>query len=99
MVARECTLGKWRLIDYFDVWGNAEDGYEVNNQSIEFEDLIITDDATDQDIFNYLKDVIGYFGPEAKFEDMSFDGDDMFIEISTTHNGAWYPLCRLERVV
>lgn len=97
MVARETTLNKWRLIDYFDVWGNAEDGYVVNNQSIEFEDLIATDDATDQDIFNYLKDVIGYFGPEAKFEDMYFDDGGDWIEVSAKENG--FPLCRLERVV
>ena len=44
----------YTLINYFDVWGNQDDGYEVNNQCVEFDDLVITDDATDKDILNYL---------------------------------------------
>ena len=35
----------WTIIDYFDVWGNAEDGWEVNNQCEICNDLNITDDA------------------------------------------------------
>lgn len=45
---------KWRLINYFDVWGNAEEGWEVNNQCIEAEDIHISDEATDKDICEYL---------------------------------------------
>lgn len=44
----------YTLINYFDVWGNEADGYEVNNQCIEAEDIVIADDATDQDIIDYL---------------------------------------------
>jgi len=44
----------WTLINYFDVWGNAQDGYEVNNQCAEAEDIIITDGATNKDILNFL---------------------------------------------
>lgn len=44
------------LINYFDVWGNEKEGYEINNQCIECDDLIILDDASDKDILNYLKD-------------------------------------------
>ena len=29
----------YTLINYFDVWGNAADGFEVNNQCIECDDL------------------------------------------------------------
>lgn len=47
-------MGKYELINYFDVWGNAKDGWEVNNQCVEFDDLVITDDATEKDILNYL---------------------------------------------
>lgn len=46
----------YTLINYFDVWGNEKDGYEVNNQCVECDDLVITDDATPKDICNYLKD-------------------------------------------
>ena len=42
------------LINYFDVWGNEEDGYEVNDACVEAEDLVITDEATDEDIVDYL---------------------------------------------
>lgn len=45
---------KYRLIDYFDVWGNAKEGWEVNNQCVFMDDISITDDATDKDILNYL---------------------------------------------
>ena len=47
-------MATYTLINYFDVWGNEEDGYEVNNQCIEVEDVVIADDATDQDIIDYL---------------------------------------------
>lgn len=45
---------KYSLVNYFDVWGNAKDGWEVNNQCIEFDDLVITNDATEKEILNYL---------------------------------------------
>lgn len=89
----------YKLIDYFDVWHNDEEGYWVNDLRVEAEGITITDDATNEDIFNYLKDTIGYLGPEAEFEKFDFDGDDFSIEISTTVNGEWYPICRLQKEV
>lgn len=47
-------MDTWTLINYFDIWGNEVDGYEVNNQCVEADDVVISDDATDQDIINYL---------------------------------------------
>lgn len=47
-------MKKYSLINYFDVWGNAKDGWEVNNQCVKFDDLVITDDATEKDILGYL---------------------------------------------
>jgi len=47
----------YTLRNYFDVWGNAKDGWEVNNSCIEFNDLHITEDATEKDILNYLKEI------------------------------------------
>jgi len=99
MVAREKETHKWRLIDYFDVWFNEDDGYWVNDQTEVLDDLIMTDDVDNKAIFDYLKDSIGIFGPEAKYEDMTFDGDNWQIEIWTERDGYTYPLCRLERVV
>ena len=46
--------GKFTLVNYFDVWGNAEDGWDVNNWCVEYDDLCITDDATDKEILEYL---------------------------------------------
>ena len=45
------------LRNYFDVWGNEKDGWEVNNSCIEFDDLHISDDATEKEILKYLKDI------------------------------------------
>ena len=49
-----CSYGTYDLINYFDVWGNAKDGWEVNNQCVECNDLNISDDATGKDIAEYL---------------------------------------------
>ena len=45
----------WTLINHFDVWGNKKDGYEVNNQCVEFDDLYLADDITPKEICKYLK--------------------------------------------
>ena len=46
---------QFMLINYFDVWGNAKDGWEVNDACTECDDLCITDDATDKEICQYLE--------------------------------------------
>lgn len=48
-------VNSYTLINYFDVWGNEKDGWEVNNQCVEFEDLNLADDVTDKEICEYLK--------------------------------------------
>ena len=91
-------MNKYKLIDYFDVWGNQENGWEVNNLcSLEEEYglLIITDDATDEEIIDYLIQ-IGYLGDEAK-ENIRIEGDDCMIELFSKENDM--PLGRLEEVV
>jgi len=49
------SYSKYSLINYFDVWGNAKDGWEVNNQCVEYDDLYISDDCTHKEILTYLK--------------------------------------------
>lgn len=44
----------YSLINYFDVWGNEEDGWEVNNQFVECDDLMISDDAYGDEIVEYM---------------------------------------------
>ena len=51
------NVKKYSLINYFDVWGNKKDGYEINNQCVEFDDLVIADDATPKEICTYLKSI------------------------------------------
>lgn len=49
---------KVKFINYFDVWGNKIDGYEVNNLCIEFDDLIIAEELYNgKDLIKYLYDI------------------------------------------
>ena len=60
-MVREESFSKWQLIDYTDVWGNAKDGWEVNDWDIVEKEIVISDYATDKEIINYLN-AIGYLG-------------------------------------
>ena len=51
----EEEMFRFSLVNYFDVWGNEEDGWEVNNQCVEFDDLWISETCSIQDILDYLK--------------------------------------------
>lgn len=84
----------YKLIDYYDVLGNEEDGYEVNNLNTVVTGIEITDDATDTDIINYLKS-INFLSEKATTETVELDGDDFYIELTEKETG--YPLGRLER--
>lgn len=84
---------EYKLIDYYDVLGNEEDGYEVNNLCTCVTDIEIADDATDTDIINYLKS-INFLSEKATTETVEVDGDDLFIELTEKETG--YPLGRLE---
>lgn len=85
---------KYKLIDYYDVLGNEEDGYEVNNLSTCVTGIEIADDTTDADIINYLKS-INFLSENATTETVELDGDDFYIELTEKETG--YPLGRLER--
>jgi hypothetical protein len=86
---------KYRLINYFDVWGNEEDGWEVNNLCSEGE-LLLSEDATSKDILAALID-FGFIKEEATLEQLDISAFDMdFIEFYEARNQC--PLGRLERV-
>lgn len=85
---------KYKLIDYYDIWGNEKEGYEVNNLCTWITDIEIADDATDADIINYLKS-INFISEKATTETVELDGDDFYIELTEKETG--YPLGRLER--
>ena len=85
---------KYRVIDYFDVWGNQEDGYGVNNLATVGE--IEVQDYTDtRELVQAMVDM-GFLIDEAlrvKFDVMN---DYYFIEFFLAHNSR--PFCRLELI-
>ena len=85
---------KYKLVDYFDVWGNAEDGYEVNNLCCVFDDLYIDDTATEQEIINYLIS-IDYLSDDGR-NNVQLSGFFDMLEIERIDDG--YPLGRLEAI-
>lgn len=82
------NVARYSLINYFDVWGNEKEGWEVNNQCEEFNDLVISLDATEKEILNYLKS-IGFLSTSDRrrvaIEDL---GEDMEI----VQKKGWKPL-------
>ena len=87
---------KYRLIDYFDVWGNAKEGYEVNNLCtfaiVDFRNY----PPTDTDILKKLKS-IGYLKKTCRLASIVDTGlgDADFIDYEDRKGR---PVFRLERV-
>ena len=85
----------YELVDYYDVWGNPEDGFDVNDISRTGEILTIDDDASDRDIIDGLVR-IGYLKPSAASKVIIEANDPSFIEIF--EEDTYMPLGRLEEV-
>lgn len=84
--------GNWRVWTY-DVWGNAEDGYEVNDRySQGFIDL--PDEPENEEILQALIDM-GILNSDVKLSDIEIGGDDVSITVDAAEDG--YPLAGLER--
>lgn len=84
---------KYRLINYFDVWGNEEDGYEVNDLCVEETDIFIADNSTDQEVLSLLVR-IGFLTTDDP-EKVCIKWEDDMIEIEGVKTGV--PLGRLEK--
>lgn len=88
------TVDKYNLINYFDVWGNQKDGYEVNNLcnegTIELEDY-----TSDKEIVEKLKE-FGFFADHVRTNMINIWNDYEMIEIYERKTGK--PICRLELV-
>lgn len=92
----EPKVNHYKLIDYFDVWGNAEDGWEVNDLTTVEDDIVIAEDSTDEEIIDFLIQ-IEYLKPEAR-ENVHLESyDNEMIEIVQTKDD--YPIGRLEMIV
>lgn len=85
---------KYRLINYHDVWGNQEDGWEVNNMCSEGE-LELSEDYTNNEIVLKLID-FGFFKPTVTLEDVRIWDDYHMIELYQSANNK--PECRLELI-
>lgn len=93
----EPKVNKYKIVDYIDVWGNAEDGWEVNlwfnDYDTEDTCLRIAEDSTDEEIIDFLVR-IGYLTPEVKELVYLESYDNEMIEIVARENN--YPIGRLE---
>ena len=76
------------------MWGNPEDGFEVNNLAVIEDDIIISDDSTDEEILDYLINTIGWLSPDAKTKVEVNNLGDGFIEFEVAETGE--PLGRLQ---
>lgn len=91
-------ITKWidvNLINYFDVWGNKKDGWEVNNlckeESMSFR---LRDNFDNKELFQKLKDV-GFIKKGTRFTSIEFeDLSDFGVEFRQKKDG--YPLGRIE---
>ena len=91
----EPKVNHYKLIDYFDVWGNATDGWEVNDLTTVEDDIVITEDSTDEEIIDFLVR-IDYLKPEVKELVYLESYDNEMIEIIAREND--YPIGRLEMI-
>jgi len=84
---------KWTLVNYFDVWGNQEDGYEVNNLCTEGE-IELSDNPTKEEIVSALI-AFGFFNESVTPDMIELPhGIDSHTEIVESATGR--PICRLE---
>ena len=91
----EPKVNKYKIVDYIDVWGNATDGWEVNNLTTVEDDIVIAEDSTDEEIIEFLIQ-IEYLKPEAKELVHLESYDNEMIEIVQTKDD--YPIGRLEMI-
>ena len=89
-------LMKFQVVDYYDVWGNETDGWDVNGVSREDCDIDLVFDNTDDEIIEKLVEV-RYLSVDA-VDHVNVDWlDDTMIELTVMENG--FPLGRLEKVL
>ena len=83
---------KCMLIDYFDVWGNPEDGWEVNNISRE-NIFYMKDNFTNEGMISKLIE-IGYLKTDVTMEDICVWDDGEIFEAFKADD--YMPLFRVE---
>lgn len=87
-------MNKYELWDYFDVYGNETDGFEVNNLCKIEDDIVFADDCTKDEIIDFLKR-IEFLTDKCTPDDFSVEfWNPDFIEIFL-NNG--YPVCSFRK--
>ena len=87
---------KFELIDYFDIWGNSEDGWDVNDSCILYRDIFLPEDFSDNEIIDTLIN-IGYFKINASVSNFEIVDLCGMIEINNASDGS--PICALREAI
>lgn len=81
------------LINQLDVWGNEEDGFEINDVYGLVGVLEVADDCTDQDIIDALISQDFIYPGQYEIDDF-FNSEYFFANLVMKHNGK--PLLQLK---
>lgn len=87
-------IRKFDLYDYFDVYGNQEDGWEINNLICIKKGINVSDDATDDEIIDYMIK-IGWLDEDARDKVYIIDQGEL-LEFNVKENDM--PLGRLSMI-
>jgi hypothetical protein len=82
-----------KLVNYFDVWGNKKEGYEVNNLCVECDDIYVSD-LENRNLLHALK-IIGFLKKETRINQIEFNNSSCEM-IEFYERKTQKPLGRLE---
>ena len=87
-------MNEYRVITY-DVWGNEEDGYTVNDAFHTGRTIELDDDASDEDIVAALVEADELYS-SAKADDLLIEGE-MEYTLYVSNMDTMYPYLELQR--
>jgi hypothetical protein len=90
-MATNTATATWEIWTY-DVWGNAQDGWEVNDRFCQQRAAEMPTDADDATILRTLKEW-GILKKTTQLRHLEIDGDDGLITVNQAKDG--YPLCEM----
>jgi hypothetical protein len=74
----------WKLYS-LDVWGNAKEGYEVNDR-YHLDNLELSDNATEKELVKILKSM-DYLKKTVKMKQLKIDWDEDYTTIDSAKTG------------
>ena len=84
-------MSNWELISY-DVWGNIDSGYEVNDIYNTGRVVEIINDEDDNQVLDALK-ALDVVHADVTVDELELDGDEEVIYVNDA--GSSYPMCEL----